>query len=260
MASKLSLIFNKSKFVDFISKLKDLTNIDDTIKIKIDKAGILIYSTLANDVSVLALKSYYLKTEDYIDNFDSEYTFDYIITSATKIVKNLSFFDTNVAVKLDIVYKELPEDDTIMHVRSGQFSNGKLKISCIGAEYYKIRDINSTVLEARLDRKNTKWTFEISQSDFLDVKKLASINSEDRIMLVNVLNGKVTISETAKWEIEIDEIDFKNTTLTLLKKYLSNINADNSVIRFDIFETFILVKDDNSNLMMSFEQDFDAED
>jgi hypothetical protein len=260
MASKLSLIFNKSKFVDFISKLKDLTNIDDTIKIKIDKSGILIYSTLANDVSVLALKSYYLKTEDYIDNFDSEYTFDYIITSATKIVKNLSFFDTNVAVKLDIVYKELPEDDTIMHVRSGQFSNGKLKISCIGAEYYKIRDINSTVLEARLDRKNAKWTFEISQSDFLDVKKLASINSEDRIMLVNVLNGKVTISETAKWEIEIDEIDFKNTTLTLLKKYLSNINAENSIIRFDIFETFILVKDDNSNLMMSFEQDFDTED
>lgn len=260
MASKLSLTFNKSRFTDFVSKLRDLTNIEDTIKIKIDKSGILMYSTLANDVSVLALKSYLLKTEDYIENFDSEYTFDYIITSATKIVKNLGFFNADVPVKLDIIYKELPEDDTIMHVRSGQFSNAKLKISCIGAEFFKIRDINSSVLEARLDRKNAKWTFEISQSDFLDVKKLASINSEDRIMLVNVLNGKVTISETAKWEIEIDEIDFKNTTLTLLKKYLSNINVENSIIRFDIFETFILVKDDNSNLMMSFEQDFDTED
>jgi hypothetical protein len=260
MTSKLSLIFNKYKFSDFISKLKDLTNIDDTIKIKIDKAGILIYSTLSNDVSVLALKSYYLKTEDYIDNFDSEYTFDYIITSATKIVKNLSFFDKDVAVKMDIVYKKLPEDDTIMHVRSGQFSSGKLKISCIGAEYYKIRDINLKVLESRLDPKNAKWKFEISQSDFLNVKKLASINSEDSVILVNVINGKVTISETAKWEIEIDEIDFKNTTITILKKYLSNINADNSVIRFDIFETFILVKDENSNFMMSFEQDFDVKD
>lgn len=260
MASKLSLTFNKSRFTDFVSKLRDLTNIEDTIKIKIDRSGILMYSTLANDVSVLALKSYLLKTEDYIENFDSDYTFDYIITSATKIVKNLSFFNDDVPVKLDIIYKELPEDDTIMHVRSGQFSNAKLKISCIGAEFFKIRDINSAVLESRLNPKLAKWSFELSQSDFLDVKKLASINSEDKTMLINVVNGVVTVSETSKWEIEVDKIDYKNTQLTFLKKYLSNINADNSVVRFDIFETFILVKDQNSNLMMSFEQDFEVED
>lgn len=260
MASKLSIIFNKSKFSDFVSKMKDLTNIEDTIKIKIEKDNILMYSTLANDVSVLALKSYLLKTSDYIDNFDSEFTFDYIITSAPKIVKNLGFFNTDAPVKMEIIYKELPEDDMIMHVRSGQFSNGKLKISCVGGEQFKIRDINSAVLESRLNPKNAKWSFQVSQSDFLDIKKLASINSEDRTMLINVLANKVTVSEPSKWEIEIDEIDYKNTTLTFLKKYLSNINADNSVIKFDMFDTFILVKDENSNLMMSFEQDFDAED
>lgn len=260
MASKLSLTFNKSKFSDFVSKLRDLTNIEDTIKIKIDSSGILMYATLANDVSVLALKSYFLKTEDYIDNFESESTFDYIITSATKVVKNLSFFNTDVAVKLEIIYKALPEDDTVMHVRAGQFSNGKLKISCVGAEQYKIRDINSAVLESRLDPRNAKWSFQISQSDFLDVKKLASINSEDKTMIITVQDKKVTVSEPSKWEIEIDQIDYKNSTLTFLKKYLSNINADNVVIRFDIFDTFILVKDENSNLMMSFEQDFDTED
>lgn len=260
MASKLSLKFNKSKFSDFVSKLKDLTNIEDTIKIKFDKSGILMYSTLANDVSVLALKSYFLKTDDYIEDFESEYTFDYIITSATKVVKNLGFFNIDVPVKLEIMYKELPEDDTVMHVRAGQFSNGKLKISCVGGEQFKIRDINASVLEARLNPKLAKWSFSISQSDFLDVKKLASINSEDRTMIITVQDKKVTVSEPSKWEIEIDEIDYKNTTLTFLKKYLSNINADNSVIKFDMFDTFILVKDQNSNLMMSFEQDFDAED
>lgn len=260
MASKLSLKFNKSKFSDFVSKLKDLTNIEDTIKIKFDSSGILMYSTLANDVSVLALKSYFLKIDDYIDDFDSDYTFDYIITSATKVVKNLSFFNIDVPVKLEIIYKELPEDDTVMHVRAGQFSNGKLKISCVGGEQFKIRDINASVLESRLNPKLAKWSFQISQSDFLDVKKLASINSEDRTMIITVQDKKVTVSEPSKWEIEIDEIDYKNTTLTFLKKYLSNINAENSVIKFDMFDTFILVKDENSNLMMSFEQDFDTED
>jgi hypothetical protein len=41
----------------------------------------------------------------------------------------------------------------------------------------------------------------------------------------------------------------------LNKKFLSCINEMDN-IEFSIFETFMLVRDDNSNLMLSFEQDF----
>ena len=260
MASKLSLKFNKTNFLDFVSKLQDLTNIEDVIKIKIEQESILMYSMLSNDVSVLALKSYSLKTSDYIENFDREETFDFIITSATKFVKNLKFFNTDKPIKLDIASKPLPEDETIMHVRAAQFSDGRLKISCVGGEEFKIRDINSTTLESRLDPKNSKWGFKISKEDFTDVKKLCSINSEDRILNISVTDGKVTMNETSKWELEIDTIDPRNTNLIFGKKYLSNVNADQDYINFSIFETFILVKDDNSNLMLSFEQDFSIDD
>ena len=91
MATKLSLKFNKTNFSDFVSKIKDLTNIEDTVKIKIEQDKILMYSMLSNDVSVLALKSYLVTTSDYIDNFDKEETYDFIITSAAKFVKNLTF-------------------------------------------------------------------------------------------------------------------------------------------------------------------------
>ena len=259
MATKLSLKFNKSNFTDFVSKLQDLTNIEDVVKIKIEQDIILMYSMLSNDVSVLALKSYLLKTSDYIENFDREETFDFIITSATKFVKNLKFFNTDKPIKLDIVSKPLPEDETVMHVRAAQFSDGRLKISCVGGEEFKIRDINSTTLESRLDTKNSKWGFKISKEDFTDVKKLCSINSEDRILNISVSDGKVTMNETSKWELEIDTIDPRNTNLIFGKKYLSNVNADQDYINFSIFETFILVKDDNSNLMLSFEQNFENE-
>ena len=43
------------------------------------------------------------------------------------------------------------------------------------------------------------------------------------------------------------------------KKYLSNINQDLENIDFYMFETFILVKDETSNLMLSFEQTFDED-
>ena len=147
-----------------------------------------------------------------------------------------------------------------MHVRAAQFSNGKLKISCVGGEEFKIRDINSPTLESRLNPKNSKWGFKISKEDFTDVKKLCSINNEDRILNISVIDGKVTMNETSKWELDIDTIDPINTTLIFGKKYLSNVNSDQDYINFSIFETFILVKDDNSNLMLSFEQSFENTD
>jgi hypothetical protein len=261
MANKLTLQLNKDKFSDFVTKLQDLTNISDAIKLKIDNDNILAYSMLSNDVAVLALKNYLLNTDEYINNFKSELTFDFIITSAAKFVKNLKFFNSELPIELEFIYKPTPDDDEIMHVRSSKFSNGKLKISCIGGELSKIRDINKVALDARLNPKNSKWGFKISKSDFQDVKKLSSINSEDKIINVIVENGKVSIMEEYKWELEIDDLqNDKNTKITFNKKYLSNINDGLDNIEFKIFETFILVKDENSNLMLSFETDFNTED
>ena len=258
MPNKLTLNFKSDKFPDFVQKLQDLTSISDVIKIKIDINNILAYSMLSNDVSVLALKNYLLPTSEYITNFKSDKTFDYIITSASKFVKNLKFFNIESTINLELNYK--PEDDEIMHVRSAKYSNEKLKISCVGGELSKIRDINKTSLDARLNIKNSKWGFKISKSDFQDVKKLSNINSEDRIVNVIVENGVVSIMEEYKWELEVDNLhNDKSTKITFSKKYLSNINDEYDFIEFSIFETFILVKDYNSNLMLSFETSFEED-
>jgi hypothetical protein len=257
MASKLSLKFNRNNFTDFLTKLQDLTNIADVIKLKIDKDQILMYSMLSNDVAVLALKSYLVSTTDYIENFDQEEIFDFVITSATKFVKNLMFFNSDSPIKMDIIFKPLPDDEMTMHIRSAQISSGKLKISCIGGEEFKVRDIGKTQLEARLNPKNCKWDFKVSQSDFADVRKLCNINKESVILNINVIDGVVTMNETSKWELEIDTIPSRNTNIVFGKKYLSNINTENKIIQFYVFETFILVKDNNSNLMLSFEQTFE---
>lgn len=261
MSAKISLKFIKENFLDFVSKLKDLTNIEDVVKIKIENDNILMYSMLSNDVSVLALKSYTVKTSDYIENYNKDEMCDFIIINASKFVKNLNFFNLDNPIKLDLITKSLPDNDDILHVRSAQFTNGKLKISCIGGEEHKIRDININTLESKLDPMRSKWSFGISKQDFLDVKKLCSINNEEKFININVdSDGKVTMSEMAKWEIEIDTVDIKNTNLIFGKKYLSNINVEIDRINFSMFDTFVLVKDDNSNLMLSFEQSFNDDE
>jgi hypothetical protein len=257
MAHKVKFKINNDKFVDFISKLDDLTRIEDTIKLKIDNDNILMYSMMSSGQTMLAFKNYLVNTRDYLEYVDDlEYSIDIIIANAKKFVKNLNFIKDSDKITFEISYKESPDDQTIMNGRSLQIVGGKLKVNWIAGEHYEMRDINKIALSQRLDLKNRKWNFNINKSEFYDIKKLSSINSE-RIINIEVLNGKVILSERAAWELEIKSIDDeRNASLMLNKKFLNCINEIND-IEFSIFETFMLVKDNNSNLMLSFEQSFD---
>lgn len=260
MAKKVKFKIKSEKFTDFISKLDDLTKIEDTIKLKIDKDNILMYSTMGGNV-MLAFKNYLINTKDYLDYGDElEYSIDIVIANAKKFVKNLNFIKDSDKITFEISYKESPDDETIMNGRSLQVVGGKLKVNWLSGENFEIRDINKTDLKQRLDLKGRKWNFSINKSDFLDVKKLSNINSE-RIININIINGKVILSENTSWELEIDSIDVeRNANLMLNKKFLSCINGEVDNIEFNIFETFMLIKDDISNLMLSYEQDFEDVD
>jgi hypothetical protein len=255
MANKIKFKVKGDKFSDFINKLDDLTKIDDTIKLKIDNDNILMYSMLGGNV-MLAFKNYLINTREYLDYGDDlDYSMDLIIVNAKKFVKNLNFIKESEKITMEVTYKESPDDDSVMNARSVQVVGGKLKVNWLAGEHFEMRDINKSILKQRLDFKNRKWHFNISKSEFSDVKKLSSINS-DRIININILNGKVVLSENAAWELEIDSIDDRNANLMLNKKFLNCINDNVDKVEFNIFETFMLVKDDISNLMLSFEQDF----
>lgn len=257
MADKVKFKIKSDKFVDFISKLDDLTRIEDTIKLKIDNENILMYSMMSSGQTMLAFKNYIVDTRDYLEYGDDlEYSVDIIIVNAKKFVKNLNFIKESDKITFEITYKESPDDETIMNGRSLQVVGGKLKVNWIAGEHYELRDINKSALAQRLNLKNRKWSFSVNKSEFTDVKKLSSINGE-RIINIGVLNGKVTLSERASWELEIESIDdSRSASLMLNKKFLNCIN-DMDNIEFSIFETFMLVRDDISNLMLSFEQSFD---
>jgi hypothetical protein len=255
MADKIKFKLNSQNLSDFISKLDELSKIDDTIKLKIDADNILMYSMLGGSV-LLAFKNYLLATSEYLDKSDFEYKIDLIIPNAKKIVKNLAFIKDQSSVTLEMSYKSSPDDDDLYLVRSFQIVSGKFKVNWLAGEHYEMRDIDKNSLSTRLNLKNKKWSFGIKNEEFSDIKKLSSINSE-RVLSIHVHNGKVTFSEKSAWELEIDELDDdRNANLILNKRFLSCINDKLERIDFHIFDTFMLIKDVDSNLMLSFEQDF----
>ena len=255
MANKVKFKFIPINLSDFISKIDDLSKIDDTIKLKIDNENILMYSMLGGNV-LLAFKNFLVKTSDYLDNVDFDYKIDLIIPSAKKFVKNLTFIKDQSSVSLDISYKESPDDEELFLARSFQITSGKFKVNWLAGEHYEMRDIDKNSLTTRLDLRNKKWSFSIKNEDFVDIKKLSSINSE-RVISIMVTKGNVVVSEKSAWELEIDDLDDdRSASLILNKRFLGCINDKLTMVDFHIFDTFMLVKDIDSNLMLSFEQDF----
>jgi hypothetical protein len=260
MANKIKFKIKSDKISDFVDKISDLTKIGDSIKLKIDNKNILMYSMIGGNV-ILAFKNYIIDTKEYLEYDEFEYkTLDIVISNAGKFVKNLNFIKTAEKVTMDVSFKASSEDGEIMNARSVQIVGGKLKINWLGAEQYEVKDITKEQLDQRLNLKGRKWSFVISKADFSDIKKLSSINGE-RIISISVVGGKVVLSENAAWELEVDQLDKdRNSNLILNKKFLSCIDDSQDQVEFNIFENFMLIKGDNTNLMLSFEQDFSDQD
>lgn len=258
MNHKLNIQIHPDKFQDLLTKLEDLAKISDTIKLKIDEDEILMYS-IVGETMLLAFKSYLINTIEYL-SFKEKLpsTLDIIISNAKRFVKNLNFIKINEKILLTVDYRS---DEDVHLARFVQIKNGKLKIAQQGGESSEIKDISKEVLSKRIDIKLSKWNFKIPRQEFQDIKKLATINSDGKIIHLNVENKKVILSETSTWEFQVDEVgDVSDRHLMFNKSFLPSINDDSEFIHFFIFETFILTKDSNSHLMISFEQDFTIED
>lgn len=264
-SSKCKIHLKKDTFSDFLSKIHDLSQISDVIKIKFDKDFILAYSLVANDVAVLCLKSYILETSKYFLNFEDDKEYDLVISSSSKFVKNLRFFEDFDIIHAEIIYKPSYENPDIMHVRAMNISTpaekgDRLKITIVGSELSKIRELNRKILEARMNPKLSKWSFRLSNNDLISIRKMSNINTEDKVISIVIENSLIYFTEEGKWNLQICECKFKDVKLTFNKKYLSNINADCKEVTFEIFETFILISDQDSKLLLSFETDFSTDD
>jgi hypothetical protein len=260
MSNKTKLKIKRDRFSEFVDKLVDLTGISDTIKLKIDSENIMIYSTLGGAV-MLAFKNYLLKTNEFLEwnEEESGQKIDVIIVNAKKFVKNLNFLRDSEKLTIDITHKPSPDDDTLLVARSIQINGGRLKVNWIAGENFEIRDIDKTIITERLNLTYRNWNFIIDKTDFFDIKKLSSIN-DSKLLNITVSNGKVIISEQAAWELQVANIDeSRNSNMILNKKFLKCID-DTKDIDFSIFDNFMLIKDGNTNLMLSYEQNFTDED
>jgi hypothetical protein len=147
----------------------------------------------------------------------------------------------------------IKEDDDFLKMRYLEIKSGKFKLQSKASD--DIKDITRQMLSKVTDKKNKRWSFNLDKGTFQSIKKLSNISSDSKVIDVSINKGKIIMSEVSNWELEIDDIDSDNKNFLFDKKYLSCINEMEN-IEFNIFDTFILIEDRGSNLMISYEQDF----
>lgn len=254
-ADKIEFILNNNNIQNLISKLSDITKISDNIRIKIDPENILIYG-LVGEAAILAFKSHLLNTIDYLDT-KNEFNFclDFVLMGARKFTKNLGFFEYKEKTKMIVQFKDNPDMEDVKNVRVITIQDSHLKISTIGDQPNRLRDINKNVLSQKFNPSSSNWKFSLDKNSLDRIKKISN-NSDEKIISATIKDGDVYFSEGSKWSLLVGKTEYsEQVEINFDNSYLSNIVPQGDNIDFFVFDTTILFKETElTNLLVSFEQ------
>jgi hypothetical protein len=244
---KFSMNLEQLRF--FLDKVHDLLSIDNEILIKIDKDNTLLYSIVGEKSNVNAFKSFIYKTNELFI-FDEELPKEirFIITNASKFETTLKNY---LDYKDEIRCEFFMNDDTYAY--NLRLKNSNLKLSVNGGD---IRGMNTTIditkINETLNKDNIDFKFILDKNSYTKVKKIASIDSENDILTLNITDNCLTIGE-GSWDLNICDIEHEDLNITFPKKYFKSITFTEDEIYVYVFDTFILIDNKNTNLLIALE-------
>lgn len=233
----------------FLDKIHDLLSIDDEILMKIGKENTLLYSIVGEKMNVNAFKSFIFKTEE-IFSFETDILKEirFIITNGKKFESTLKNY---LDYKEDIKCEFYMNDD--VYADNLKLRNKILKLSINGGD---IRGMNTTIdiekINKTLNKDNIDFKFTLDKASYDKIKKIGSIDNDNDILTLNIVENNLTIGENS-WDIKICEIEHEDLSITFPKKYFKSITFTDDNIEIFVFDTFILVDNLNTSLLIALE-------
>jgi hypothetical protein len=81
---------------------------------------------------------------------------------------------------------------------------------------------------------------------------MMTIDNDNDILTLSIDEGKMDIGEN-NWNLNICNIEHDNLAITFPKKYFKSITFTEDNIDVFVFDTFILVDNQNTNLLIALE-------
>ena len=245
----------QSNLKTLLDKIKDLTRIDKRLVFKFEKDNLILFSFVGDTFkNIYAFKSYVIKNDDLIDIVtEIENPIVFITKDGKKLWHYINNFSNYDGIKCEIMYNE-------------EFFANYLKInSSPDPEKYEVRIISGDPItvgkEINLDDINklmnvdsSLYNLKLTSQEFDIIKKSTTIDvKENDIIQIIIESNKLYIGEfPGRWRTKICDIEHVNEIFTFPKRYFNTINTSTCIDVF-VFETFILTKFDDYNLLIVLE-------
>jgi hypothetical protein len=248
---------SQSNLSRLLNKLKDLSKINEKkiVVFKFETDSLILFSFVGkNFKNIYAFKNYVFKYDDIFD-FITEITepVSFISKNGIHLYHTMNQF-TNY--KGSVSCEVSPSSMSTGFADSMKISvdKNKLETSMSAGDNMVVgKDITLDDINQLMDTTNSLFHFTLPCSEYEQIKKMSTIViKENDIITITVDNKELYIGESA-WRMKIcDVIDQENYTYTFPKRYFNTISTT-SDIEIDVFDTYILTKYDDYNLMIVLE-------
>lgn len=255
--AKITYKISLEQLENLNTKMKDLTKLDKSIFIKINKKEIIIYSLVGKGSNINSFKSHKQNIKDTFnvikDELDDELL--YKILDGKKFTNSLSMFikymtSQNITDDVDFQLTYSPESFICEKL---SIKNKKSKDETPGEKPSNDENIDIDQLDDLMDIDLTNYNFILTENDFKYIKTKSGIEKEQDVLYLNIKDKKLSIGEN-RWELEITEIDRPDEIITFPKKYFNCINFEiDSSMKIYVADTYLLIIGDTSNLLISIE-------
>jgi hypothetical protein len=253
VSHKFSMSITQLTFL--LDKIHDLITIDDEILLKVDSKNLLLYVIVGEKMNVNAFKSFIFKTEE-IFTFEEDLTNEmrFIITNGGKFESSLRNY---IDFKEDLECEFFMSDDTYsdnLKLRNGKTpKDSKYNLSITGGHPLGLNtNIDVEKIKKTMNKDNIDFKFILDKNTYSKIKKSASIDNENDILTLNISDKSLSIGE-GWWDTKVCDIEHEDLSITFPKKYFKSINFTENDINIYVFDTFLLVDNQNTNLLIALE-------
>jgi len=240
---------NQSNLRILLDKIKDLVRIDRRLVIKFEKDNLIVFSFVGeNFKNIYAFKNYVFKIEEVIDVISEiENPIVFIAKDGKKLWNYINNFSD-----YDRVFCEIMFDDEFF-ANYLKIKSEQLEVRIISGESILVgHEINLDDINKLMNSDEALFNFRLESHEYDKIKKMTTIDVKENDIIQIIIESNVLYIGENKWKLKICEIEHEDETFTFPKRYFNTITTS-SFIDVYVFDTFILTKFDDYNLLIVLE-------
>lgn len=239
-----------------IGSLKELVKLADNCLIKFSEDDILLYSLVGQGKNINAFRSFVFKPNQLFNKWTNDKDINYIVKDLKNFIKSINnFTDYQKSIKGKLTFDEINEalycDKIVLSIPK------ELKLNFTGDEPITMNcsiTVEDILEYSNLD--NSLFSFNMKKEQFDKIKRLSMTDTKNDVFNINKVKDDgetfIAIGEL-RWNLVLEKIDYNDEIdYNFPKKYFKTISI-NSDLQIIVFETHLLIKETNSSLLISLE-------